>query len=143
MDKKKHCLGPFWLPNKNTIATQSSNISQAFKSKLKERNKATREALNGVFGGSQKHIELMRQRLGGARVKIVNRTRAPLQFFLIQYITCRYNYLLISIRIFFNCEYKMCSTGRSLTKKYPVPSPNVGKRRLARVRARNFLTGDS
>ncbi len=36
--------------------------------------------------------------------------------------------------------------GRSLTKKKkknPVPSPNVGKRRLARVCAGNFLAGDS
>jgi hypothetical protein len=28
-------------------------------------------------------------------------------------------------------------------KKYPAPSPNVRKRRQARVRAGNFLTGDS
>ncbi len=28
-------------------------------------------------------------------------------------------------------------------KKPPVPSPNVGKRRLARVSAGKFLTGDS
>jgi hypothetical protein len=36
-------------------------------------------------------------------------------------------------------------SGRSLTKKKknPVPSPNVGKRRPARVRPGIFLTGDS
>ncbi len=42
------------------------------------------------------------------------------------------------------CIFCGGKSGRSLTKKkYPVPSPNVRKRRLARMRAGNFLTGDS
>jgi hypothetical protein len=41
-------------------------------------------------------------------------------------------------------EKKKPKSGRPLTKrKNPVPSPNVGKRRPARMRAGKFLTGDS